>query len=453
MDHAELSVAREAGRALKAGCPYVPRDLLASRTRGLSTGTVVDLLDGRTFVGRGLYDEGSPLAVSVFTRDRKQGLDAAFWRAGIERAAELRRSLVNLTWTDAWRAVNSEGDGLPGLVVETYSSYAVLRLQSEALRPHLGAIVDGVRMALQPRGLYEKRRTAEGARGHHLGGSTAPDALPVREGNLRFLARMAEGEQTGFYLDLREARRAVARYARGKQVVNACSFTSTLSLTAAVAGSPRVVSVDGSPRSTAWGRENFAANGLPPESHEFMTGRPAEVLGRIAASTRRFDLALVEVPSFPEPVKPEPSRKPAKPTAKKGTKKGAKKATKKKTAKKAGKPSRKPAKKPARKAAKGKRRRMAPPPPLDPVERFRRGYGELVRAAVSVLQPHGLLGCAIHEQDLAFNDFLSLLRESAEEVGATLQVLEVHGLPPDFPVNPAWPRGRYLRFVFCAIRR
>jgi len=440
MEPVELSVAAEAGRALKAGSPYLPRDLLSSRTRGLSTGTVVDLHEGRTFLGRGLYDENGPMAVAIYTRDRRQAIDGAFWSAAVERAADLRRTLVNLTFTDAWRAVNSEGDGLPGLVVESYSSYAVLRLRSEALRPHLGSIVDAVRSAIQPRGIYEKRRTAEGARGHHLGGSTAPDALPVREGTLRFLARMAEGDQTGFFLDLREARRTVARYARGKQIVNACSFTASLSLTAAMAGSPRVVSVDGSSRSTAWGRENFAANGLPPESHEFMTGVPAEVLGRIAASTRRFDIALVEAPHFPEPERPEPAKKASRKAAKKPSRKAAKKS-----------PSRKAARKPARKA--GKKRRMAPPAALDPVERFRRGYGDLVKAAIGVLQPHGLLACAIGEGDLSFRDFLSLLRESAAGAGASLQVLEVHGLPPDFPVDPAWPAGRYLRFVICGVRK
>ena len=126
MDIAELAVAPDAGRALRAGSPYVPRAHLSTRTRGLATGSVVDLLDGRSFVGRGLYDEHGPMAVSVLVRDRKVPLDASFWRHGIERAAELRRSLVNLTWTDAWRAVNSEGDFLPGLVVESYSSYAVI---------------------------------------------------------------------------------------------------------------------------------------------------------------------------------------------------------------------------------------------------------------------------------------------------------------------------------------
>ncbi len=430
MVHGELSVASDAARAVRAGYPIVYRPQIGGRTRGIPSGAFVDLLDGRNFVARGLYDESGPAAVRILTRDRKEPLDGTFWRQSVERAVDLRRTLVNLNHTDAWRAVNSEGDFLPGFVVETFSSYAVLRLETEALRPHMGALLDGVRSALQPRGTYEKRRSPEGSRGHHIGGSTAPDALPVREGNLRFLARLAEGDRTGFYLDLREARRVLARYARGRQVVNCFSFTGTLSLTAAAAGSPRVVSIDPSPRSTAWSRENFSANGLPPESHEFLTGDPVEVLVRIAASTRRFDLAVVEAPFFEEA---PPVRGPSG--------KGAK-----------GKP--KPARSHKAAKKKGKKRRMAPPSGGgDAYDRFRRGYAGLVRAAAAVLQPNGLLACTLHEKDLGFADFLEVLRESAASAGATLQVLECHGLPADFPLNPAYPQGDYMKFVVCSLRR
>jgi 23S rRNA (cytosine1962-C5)-methyltransferase len=437
MVHAEIQIDADAGRAVRAGFPLVHRDQVGSRLRGLANGAVVDVQDGRGFAGRGLFDEASPAAVRILTRDRKQSLDAAFWRSAMERALDLRRTLVNLSFTDAWRVVNGAGDGLPGLVVETYSSYAVLRLESEAFRPHLGAVIDAVRTTLQPRGLYEKRRGPEGGRGHHLGGSTAPDALPVREGTLRYLVRLSEGEKTGFYLDMREARRVLARYARGKQVVNAYSYSGTLSLTAAAAGSPRVVSVDPSPRSTAWGRENFAANGLPPESHEFLTGHPGEVLGRLSSSTRRFDVALVEPPWFDG----KPATPPASSSKGKSSKKSASKSHKPKHgAKKSGKKH-------------GKRRMGASGGPSDPVEIFRRGYGALVKAAVGVLQPNAILACTLHQKDLGYQEFLEVIGNATAEAGARLQVLEVHGMPADFPVHPSYPRDQYLKFVVCAVRR
>lgn len=441
MSQGELRIEPDAGRAVRSGFPLVHRDQVGSRLRGLSNGAMVDVVDGRGFAGRGIFDETSPAAVRILTRDRKQAIDGAFWRSALERAVDLRRTLVNLSFTDAWRVVNGSGDGIPGLVVETYSSFAVLRLESESLRPHFGAVVDAVRATLQPRGLYEKRRGPEGGRGHHLGGSTAPDSLPVREGTLRYLVRLSEGEKTGFSLDLREGRRVLARYARGKQVVNAYSFSGALSLTAAAAGSPRVVSIDPAPRSTAWGRENFAANGLPPESHEFLTGDPAEVLGRLSSGTRRFDVALVEAPRFDlRPPTPVPSA---------GKGKSGKKGKPSKHAKKSGKSASK------RPAKKGGKRRMAPPSGSggDPAEQFRRGYGNLVKAAVGVLQENGILACTLHERDMGFADFLEILGSSSSEAGARLQLLEVHGLPADFPVHPSCPRDRYLKFVVCAVRK
>jgi 23S rRNA (cytosine1962-C5)-methyltransferase len=428
MAQSDIQIDSEAGRAVRSGFPLVHRDHVGSRLRGLSSGAVVEVHDGRGFAGRGLFDDSSPAAIRILTRDRKQTLDGTFWKSAIERSLELRRTLVNLSFTDAFRAVNGAGDGLPGLVVESYSSFAVIRLESEAYRPHLGAVVDALRGTLQPRGIYEKRKGPEGGKGHHLGGSTAPDALPVREGTLRYLVRLSEGDNTGFRLDMREARRVLARYARGKQVLNAYSFSGALSLTAAAAGSPRVVSLDPEPRSTAWARENFAANGLPPESHEFLTGDPGEVLGRLASATRRFDVALVESPWFAARPAPSPASK---------AKAGKKGATKK---------SKKPAKK-------GKRRMGAGSGPTDPIELFRRGYAGLVKAAVGVLQPQAVLACTLHEKDLAYEEFLGLLGNSAAEAGARLQVLEVHGLPADFPILPSCPRDRYLKFVVCAVRK
>ncbi|MHC4820086.1 MAG: class I SAM-dependent rRNA methyltransferase [Planctomycetota bacterium] len=458
----DLKVDAKTTRAIRAGHLHVLKSGILSKPRGLRPGEIVDVIS-RSFVARGYWDEGSP-SVRILTLDKEQAIDGAFWRERITRAVELRRALLNLSVTDAWRAVNGEGDGLPGLVIESYSSYAVIRLETDALRPHLGAIVDAVRQVMRPRGLYEKRGGPQGGRGHHLGGSTAPDALPVREGRLRFLVRLSEGARTGLFLDMRDNRRVFARYARGRQVVNCFSYTGTMSLTAAVAGSPRVLSIDPSVRCAAWARENFSANGLPPESHEFVTGGTLDVLDRLARSSRRFDMALLDSPIFREPEEPEPApRKEAKKKAakkkaakKKAAKRGSsraapakRKAAKKKTAKKAA--SRRPAKKAAKK--KGARRRLAPPTSAADVERYREGYADLVRAATAVLNPEGLLACSFVNRHLTRAEFVETLLQAAADAGARLQMLETHGLPPDHPTRVLHPEGRYLNFVVCALRQ
>jgi len=439
MMQGDLALDAETGRAVRAGMPVVPRDRISGRTRGLECGAVVDLHDGRGFAGRGLFDPGSPFAMRVLTRDRRQALDAGFWRSGIERAAELRRSLPGLSVTDAFRVVHSEGDRLPGLVVESYSSYAVIRLESEALRPHLGAIVDAVRQVLQPRGLYEKRSGPDGGRGHHLGGSTAPDNLAVREGNLRFLVRLAEGAKTGLFLDQRDQRRALARLARGRRIANAFCFTGASSLTLAAAGAARVASIDPSPRSIGASRENFAANGLPPESHDFVVGDPRDVLGRIASSARRFDMVLVDSPWFDG----KPARVEGRTAKKKASKRS--KASRRKP--------KSPAKRKTRRPA-GKRRRLAPPADAagDPFARFRAGWGESLAQAYRVLVPGGLLLLSVDRRKIGFGDAHAVIRETAREAGVQVQVVESLGPPSDFPVDPAWPDGNSFRFLVCAVR-
>ena len=432
MMQGDLSLDAETGRAVRAGVPVVPRDRISGRTRGLECGAVVDLHDGRGFAGRGVFDPASPFALRVLTRDRRQALDASFWRTGIERAADLRKSLPGLSVTDAFRVVHSEGDRLPGLVVESYSSYAVIRLESEALRPHLGAIVDAVRQVLQPRGLYEKRNGPDGGKGHHLGGSTAPDNLAVREGNLRFLVRMAEGAKTGLFLDQRDQRRALARLARGRRIANAFCFTGASSLTLAAAGAARVASIDPSARSIGASRENFAANGLPPESHDFVVGDPREVLGRIAASARRFDAILVDTPWF--------DARPAR-SESRGSKRGSPKK------------SRRAAPKGRKSRPSGKRRRMAPPSDgQDPYALFRTGWSETLARAYRVLVPGGLLLLSLDSRKIGFGDAHSVLRESAQAGGVQVQVVESLGPPADFPVDPSWPEGNSHRFLVCTVR-
>jgi 23S rRNA (cytosine1962-C5)-methyltransferase len=428
MTNSELRIEPEAARAVQAGDPRVARSAVLSKTSGLDTGSVVDLVGG-AFVGRGIYDAEGPVAVRVLTRNRKEALDGAYWRRGLERASNLRRTLVDLSGTDAYRVVNAEGDFLPGLVVESYSSYVVLRLESEALRPHLPAIVDAVKGALSPRGIYEKRGGPDGGRGHHVAGSTAPDALQVREGQLRYMVRMAEGADTGLSLALREARRTLVRYCRGRSLLNLFAGAGTFSLHAATQGAGRVVAVDPNPRNAGWSRENFSANGLPPEGHEFVTGDAQDILARVAASTRRFDIVSLECPRFDAP--PPPPAKPAAKSASKGSKKPAAKA-----------------KKPS-----GKSRKMSTRPDAAPAELFLRGMRDVVRGTALVLPPQGLLATALPPRELCTaEEVLRAVKEGAVSSGVTLQVLDVLGPPADFPSSASCRDGRAPTWMLFALR-
>ncbi len=416
-------------RAIEAGRPVVPRSAIRGRPPAVDTGEAVDVC-GRAFLGRGLWEGTGPVAVRILTRERNEAIDGAFWARRIRRALHLRRSLLDLAGTDAYRVVNGGGDGLPGMQVDSYSGYLAVTFRGEATRTHLPALGDALRAEVQPRGIYEKRPGVDGGIAVHLGGSSAPDNLSVREGELRFLARLSRGGTTGIHLDMREHRRVLARYARGRAVLNCHSWTGGLSVVAARAGSPRVLSVDPEEEAGAWTRDAFAANGLPPDSHEFTVGDPVDVLGRIERSSRRFDLAVIDTPTFSaRRLGVPPAARPAAPAP------PPRAATRSRGAK-------------ARNRPAAPRTPAAPPAPPDPVAGFR----ALLSAILPVMRPHGLLAFTVSAERAPPEEVLATLRDAAHDGGTRLQILESHGPPADFPSVAALPEARDATFLVCALR-
>src|SRR5690242_3737617 len=134
---AELSLQKDLVRHLRAGHPWVFRRAVEKAPAGLPPGSIVDVTEGGRFVARGYYDPHSAITVRILTREPAEAVDAAFWRRRVARAAALRRELVS--GTDAYRLVHGEGDGLPGVVVDRYDRFAVLKLYSAGLTPHRSA--------------------------------------------------------------------------------------------------------------------------------------------------------------------------------------------------------------------------------------------------------------------------------------------------------------------------
>ncbi len=110
------------GKHLRAGHPWVFRKALASIPR-LPAGSVVDLAEDNRFMAHGYYDPFSAIAVRVLTRDPRENIDAAFFTNRIQRAFDLRRSLISLQDNGSYRLVHGEGDGLPGIVVDFYAAW------------------------------------------------------------------------------------------------------------------------------------------------------------------------------------------------------------------------------------------------------------------------------------------------------------------------------------------
>ncbi|MDY7230704.1 class I SAM-dependent rRNA methyltransferase [Hyalangium rubrum] len=396
MNVVKLELARGLGRHLRAGHPWVFRKALDQVPR-LPAGSVVDLTENGKFVARGYYDPHSAIAVRVLTRDPRENIDAGFITRRVRQALAERRSLIDLTDTDSFRLLHGEGDGLPGVVVDLYAGYAVLKLYSAGLTPYRHLIVEALKGALpELKGILGRDELArddveedEGrGSGKMLYGTQAPDLIPIRERGATFLVDAWRGQKTGFFLDQRENRFLIRRLAKDRDVLNCFSFSGGFSVNAALGGAKSVFSVDLDPDAIALARENFTRNGLPAEKHDFLAADVFKIIQSFKDEGRTFDLIILDPPAF----------------------------------------------------AKSQRAVQAA---ID-------GYASLNRQALGILRPGGLLATASCSARVSPDDFMGAVREAGFKAGVDLALVEERYQPPDHPVRLQFPEGKYLKFYVLA---
>jgi 23S rRNA (cytosine1962-C5)-methyltransferase len=381
----------EVASRVRAGHPWIYREILGGRALRERSGDVVELVDpGGEFVGRGLYDEDSSIAVRVMSRDPAERIGPALVARRVREALALRRRVLAPD-IDAFRAINAESDGLPAVTVDSYAGYLVLHLYTPAALGLRDALLDALEQQLAPAAIYEQRRfrslAGEAPRPAELvRGSAAPVEVEVHEGPLRFWVDPTAPLSTGLFLDLREGRRAVAAWARGRRVLNLFSYTGAISVWAQHGGAIEVVAVDLSAKAHARARRNFALNGFDAEKPEHIVGDAFKVLARFSERNRRFDMLILDPPAF-------------------GT------------------------------AGRGQTFSAAS------------DYRDLVTAALGALVPGGVLVAASETHKIAADDFDRMLAEGAARARVFLRIVERRWLPPDFCVSPGFPEGSYLKFV------
>ena len=390
-------VSPETVRMIELGHPWIIAD---SHTKKWAPGRAGDLLElvdqqGR-FLATALSDPGERVIARIISR-KKVTLDPGLLKQRLQAAAKLRRLFIDHAATDAYRLVNGEGDFLPGLTVDRYGEFLMVQLYGSCWRPHMPLLVKALVEAFNPLGIYEKGRpqntreleaVAESRQlGRLLAGKAAPEQLSVRENGLQFLVDLEKGLDTGLFMDQRKNRRNLMVMADGKRVLNLFAYTGAFSVAAAAAGATAVTSVDVSPHYTARAKANFEANRLNPKRHEFIVGDCFNVMASFARDKRRFDIILMDPPSFSSTAK----------------------------------------------------------------SRFttRGGTSELVAAALALLDSGGVLICSSNHQKVDIADYLKELRRGALQAGCQLQVASVSGQPEDYPYPVTFPEGRYLKYVVC----
>ncbi|MBK9710742.1 MAG: class I SAM-dependent rRNA methyltransferase [Kouleothrix sp.] len=392
---------------LAQGHPWVYRNHVPPALR-LPSGAWVRARCGG-WSGYGLWDAERPIALRIFSE--RQQPDARWLRERVRAAWDLRAPLRAAGCT-AYRWLFGEGDGLPGLTVDRYGDFAVVQTYMDGagelidwlvaalnqVDPTLRGVVLRRRDADEDEATNDQRPTTNEADSHSsfvvgrwsaLWGAAPPKSLVVREHGVQLYVDLQIGQKTGLFLDQRENRRYVEGVSGGRSVLNCFAYTGAFSLYALRGGAGAVVSADIGKGLAAAAAANVALNGLDAARHEFVTGDCFELLERYAGEGRRFDLVILDPPSF----------------------------------------------------AKSRQNRYA----------ALRAYTRLNALALRCVAPGGLLASASCTSQVGPEEFKQMLAAAGALAGRRLQIVHEAGQPLDHPVPAHFPEGRYLKFVAARV--
>jgi len=298
----EVIIAKGRAGPLRRLHPWVYAGAIAEVRGHPEPGDIVDIKDHRgNFLGRGYYNPHSQICVRILTFIAAH-IDEDFWAERLERAANARSRVLEVS--DAVRLVNSESDGIPGLIVDRYGefiSFQVLTYGIEVRKRLLAELMAGL---FSPAGIYERSdvgvRALEGlepTKGH-IWGEEPPPKLEIREGKARFFVDIRSGHKTGFYLDQRDNRLLLEELARDKEVLDVFSYTGGFGVHAGLGGARAVLFVEDSAKHLRWARDHLVLNELSELKAGFVAGNAFQELRRLYRERRQFDLVVLDPPKF-----------------------------------------------------------------------------------------------------------------------------------------------------------
>jgi len=347
------------------------------------------------FVARGYYNPHTDIAIRILTHDIEEAIDGEFLRRRIRSALELRQ-VFDPIQTNAYRLVHSEGDGLPGLVVDRFADILVAQIHTAGMERLLPLLIDALMSETRTRGLLlrndsqSRRRESLEVEEPTVAAGEVPAQVAVRENGVQFLVDPWRGQKTGFFLDQRDKREAMRKYVRGKRVLNCFSYTGGFSVYAALTSDEtHVTSVDASASAIELARQHFSLNDLDLDKHEFLIADVFEYLEQAQREGEQFDVVILDPPAF---AKTQGARTQA-------------------------------------------------------VKAYRR----LNLLGMHVLRPGGILLTCSCSGVIGLDDFLGVLAQVTQRLHRPVQLLEVYTHSVDHPISLAMPETTYLKAVFCRV--
>jgi len=292
-----IKLKKKEERRVKRGHPWVFSNEIQDLRVDAVPGEIVEVRDvAGGFIGRGYINPRSLIAVRILTR-KQEDLDAAFFAAKIAHARDLR---VRLGFGDSFRAVFSEGDGLPGLIVDKYADTLVVQSLTAGIDGVLDIILNALRDVYDPKVIVLRNDTASRAieglpqEKRVVFGETT-GIVTIEESGLRYQVDVLEGQKTGFFFDQRENRMAMRDLVKGKKTLDCFCYVGAWALSAAKFGAAGVTGIDSSDKAVALATGNAALNGL---SARFIAGDVFEKLREFEKQRERFGCIILDPPAF-----------------------------------------------------------------------------------------------------------------------------------------------------------
>lgn len=305
----KIKVSKSLQGKIRKGFPWVHYYQLSNRKISGKAGDLGVVYDSdNRFLAIGLYDPFSDIRLRILQIRDPREIGEAFFRERLQRAIELRRSLDS-NKTNAYRMINGENDGFPGMVVDRFNDILVIKVYTSAWFPYLKMLVGlleemtGSMRVLLQLSRHVQRVSENGYQDNQmLLGPGLEKPVLFRENGLSFEADLLHGQKTGFFLDQRDNRQKVLELAEGRSVLNVFSYTGAFSVYALAGGARSVLEIDVNAQAQAaalknWER-NFGSDANQKNRLRQIRGDAFEQLASLKQKGKQFDLVILDPPAF-----------------------------------------------------------------------------------------------------------------------------------------------------------
>ena len=391
-------------RWVEQGHPWIYEGEVIRQEGDCENGGLVDAVSEKgKYLGTGFLSEKSKIRVRLLSRNANDRFDAAFWQRRLQYAWDYRKTVMG-DQTSCCRIIFGEADGFPGLTVDRFSDLLVTQTLSIGMERAKDMIFPALVKLLREdgeviRGVFERNdvaiRALEGMaqnKGWYvLPGETPPESpmTEICENGVYYSVDVENGQKTGFFLDQKYNRLAVAKLAKGKRVLDCFTHTGSFALNAAKGGAEHVTAVDVSASAIGMARQNALRNGLE-DRMDFVTADVFDLLPELAAKGGKpYDFIILDPPAFTK------SRKT--------------------------------------------------------VDSAQRGYKEINLRALKLLPRGGYFATASCSHFMPSELFVKMLKAAALDAGVELRQIEARQQAPDHPILWNVPETDYLKFYIFQV--